>query len=105
RELGRALFEVLGEEDALELAGCDPARLGQRATEHAVRPDGDVVEGRQVIEEIEALEDEADAPALARQLALGERPPLSVTHLAADRLVTKDDGPGRGSFSTSAAAQ
>src|SRR5262249_43080982 len=65
-----------------------------RQTQHLLRRDGDIAEGGQVREQVEALEDEADLLALLGQLAVAEVDVGAVHLLLADQLAIDVDVAG-----------
>ena len=98
---------MLTELHAFELGGGTLACLGLRQAEHPAGADRDIVEGGEMREQVEALEDEAELALLAREPGFGERlAPAELTDEAvADRLVPETDVAGIGRLEMVEAAQ
>jgi hypothetical protein len=91
RELRRVLVALVGEAYAREQARGELVRLAAVHAPHAHRPGLDVLGGRHVREEVEALEDHPDLLALARDVAVAvlHEPPAGAA--VADRMAVDED--------------
>ena len=97
RQLGRTLVEMIAEKHFPQLLGGARARDRLRQPEHMARPDRHIVQCREVRKQVEALEHEADAAALDRELAFGrileaarDRDPPDRTAVNVDRAAVRE---------------
>jgi hypothetical protein len=87
--------QLVAEADLLQHRAAARGGLGTCHPQHLARRDGDVLERRQMREQVEALEDEADLLPLLGELAVAEMDVLAVARLAlADQLAVDVDAAG-----------